>query len=113
VDRVAVCDQWNPCQRESDQDKACALKSETIVFMTVTIELPADIEAGVLAQAQAEGLAVSEYFPKSGAPPVRTAMWAHFAGLGVRWLRKNGCGSFGRGRKAMPNVIFRFCRMRP
>jgi hypothetical protein len=29
--------------------------------MTVTIELPPDIEAGVRAQAQAEGLAVSEY----------------------------------------------------
>jgi hypothetical protein len=29
--------------------------------MTVTIELPPDIEAGLLAQAQAEGLAVSEY----------------------------------------------------
>jgi hypothetical protein len=29
--------------------------------MTLTIELPADIEAGLLAQAQAEGLGVSEY----------------------------------------------------
>jgi hypothetical protein len=29
--------------------------------MTVTIELPSDIEAGLLAQAQAEGLAVSDY----------------------------------------------------
>jgi len=29
--------------------------------MTVTIELPADIEAGLLAQAQAEGLDVSDY----------------------------------------------------
>jgi hypothetical protein len=29
--------------------------------MTVTIELPADIEAGLLAQAQAEGLDVADY----------------------------------------------------
>ncbi|MBV9296128.1 MAG: hypothetical protein JO145_11205 [Acidobacteriaceae bacterium] len=29
--------------------------------MTVTIELPPDIEAGLLAQAQAEGLGVSKY----------------------------------------------------
>lgn len=29
--------------------------------MTVTIELPPDIEAGLLAQAQAEGLDVAEY----------------------------------------------------
>jgi hypothetical protein len=29
--------------------------------MTVTIELPPDIEAGLLAQAQAEGVAVSDY----------------------------------------------------
>jgi hypothetical protein len=29
--------------------------------MTVTIELPPDVEVGLLAQAQAEGLAVSEY----------------------------------------------------
>jgi hypothetical protein len=29
--------------------------------MTVTIELPSDIEAGLLAQAQAEGLDVSDY----------------------------------------------------
>jgi hypothetical protein len=29
--------------------------------MTVTINLPSDIEAGLLAQAQAEGLAVSDY----------------------------------------------------
>jgi hypothetical protein len=29
--------------------------------MTVTIELSPDVEAGLLAQAQAEGLAVSEY----------------------------------------------------
>ena len=29
--------------------------------MTVTIELPPDIEAGVLAQAQAEGLDVADY----------------------------------------------------
>lgn len=29
--------------------------------MTVTIELPSDIEAGLLAQAQAEGLAVPDY----------------------------------------------------
>ena len=29
--------------------------------MTVTIDLPPDIEAGLLAQAQAEGLPVSEY----------------------------------------------------
>ena len=31
------------------------------IEMTVTIELPPDIEAGLLAQAQSEGLAVSEY----------------------------------------------------
>jgi hypothetical protein len=29
--------------------------------MTLTIEMPPDIEAGVLAQAQAEGVAVSDY----------------------------------------------------
>ena len=29
--------------------------------MTVTIELPADVEAGLLAQAQAQGLDVSDY----------------------------------------------------
>jgi hypothetical protein len=29
--------------------------------MTVTIQLPSDIEAGLLAQAQAQGLAVSDY----------------------------------------------------
>jgi hypothetical protein len=31
------------------------------LFMTVTIELPPDIEAGLLAQAQAEGLDVADY----------------------------------------------------
>ena len=32
--------------------------------MTVTIELPPDVEAGLLAQAQAEGLNVSDYVQK-------------------------------------------------
>jgi hypothetical protein len=32
--------------------------------MTVTIELPPDVEAGLLARAESEGIAVSEYLQK-------------------------------------------------
>ena len=79
--------------------------------MNVTLNLPPDVEAGLLAQAQAEGLAVSEYVQNlvRGQLAVRSGTGAK-PRPSYELPPKNGCANSRHGRKAMQLSI---CRSSP
>jgi hypothetical protein len=61
--------------------------------MTVTLELPPDVEAGLMAQAQASGLSLEAYLEyllkeRSGAVSRPDATRSQIAGQRIRELRK-------------------------
>lgn len=69
--------------------------------MTVTIELPPDIEAGLLAQARAEGLDVADYVQNLVHRQITGAANTAAAELGEPFWK-----SFTSQVHALPDVVF-------
>jgi hypothetical protein len=76
--------------------------------MTVTIELPSDIEAGLLAQAQAEGLAVSDYLQHFVLEKIAAKMDASgWPGLPTSCRARSGFGNSPPGQTGITGIEWR------